>query len=68
MSSFLLLGLALQVSASALSQRVTLTLKQAPLSRVFDEISKQTGMSVVYKEDLIREVPPVSFATWACNR
>ena len=59
-SSFLLLGLALQVSASALSQKVTLTLKQAPLSRVFDEISKQTGMSVVYKEDLIREIPPVT--------
>ncbi|WP_431211054.1 carboxypeptidase-like regulatory domain-containing protein [Puia sp. P3] len=59
-SSFLLLGLALQVSASALSQKVTLALKQAPLSRVFDEISKQTGMSVVYKEDLIREIPPVT--------
>jgi len=59
-SSFLLLALSLQVSARSFSQKVTINLKQAPLSRVFDEISKQTGMSVVYKEDLIRQVPPVT--------
>ena len=59
-SSFLLLALALHVSARSLSQKVTISVKQVPISRVFEEISKQTGMSVVYKEDLIKEIPPVT--------
>jgi TonB-dependent SusC/RagA subfamily outer membrane receptor len=39
---------------------VTVSLKKAPLSVVFDEISKQTGMSVLYNEELIKSAPPVT--------
>ena len=60
LSTFLLLGLALQVSAKGLSQKVSISLKQAPLSRVFYEISKQTGMSVLYKDEMIKGTPPVT--------
>ncbi|HSC36837.1 MAG TPA: carboxypeptidase-like regulatory domain-containing protein, partial [Chitinophagaceae bacterium] len=37
-------------------------MKQAPLSRVFGEISKQTGMSVVYNEDVIKNIPLITIS------
>lgn len=59
-SSVLLLAFSIQVSATGFSQKVSIAVKQVPLSRVFDEISKQTGMSVAYKEDLIKDLPLVT--------
>jgi len=59
-SSVLLLALSLQVAAKGFSQKVSITVRQVALSKVFDEISKQTGMSVIYKEDLIKEMPLVT--------
>src|SRR5580692_2637916 len=52
----------LHVSATGLSQRVTLTMKDAPLVKVFDEISRQAGVSIVYKEDLLAKARPVSIS------
>jgi TonB-linked SusC/RagA family outer membrane protein len=52
--------LGMHVSATGLSQKITLSLKNAPLARVFDEISKQAGVSVVYKEALLAHAQPVT--------
>jgi len=59
-TSFFLLALCMHVSATGLSQRITLSLKNARLTRVFDEISRQTGMSVVYREELLKDTRPVT--------
>ncbi len=60
LTTFLLLVFFLDVSASGLSQKVTLSLRQAPLTKVFDEISKQTGTSIIYKEELLKNTRPVT--------
>src|SRR6202012_1050377 len=60
MTSLLLLAFCLQVSARGFSQRVTLSMKQAPLTKVFDEISRQTGLSVIYREELLKGTKPVT--------
>jgi TonB-linked SusC/RagA family outer membrane protein len=59
-TSFFIVAFCLQLSATGLSQRITLSLKQAPLAKVFDEISHQTGLSVVYREDLLKGAKPVT--------
>lgn len=59
-SSFLLLALTVHVSARSFSQKVTLSARELPIAQVFDQISKQTGMSVVYREDMIKNIPPVT--------
>ncbi|HEY0609256.1 MAG TPA: hypothetical protein VGD35_06355, partial [Chitinophaga sp.] len=46
-TAFLLLISCLHVSAAAYSQRVTLSVKQMPLQKVFAEIITQTGVSIV---------------------
>jgi TonB-linked SusC/RagA family outer membrane protein len=60
MTAFLLLAFCLQLSARGFSQRVTLSMKQAPLAKVFDEISRQTGLSVIYREELLKGTKPVT--------
>src|ERR1044072_1680115 len=59
-TAFLLLISCLQVSASAYSQRVTLSVKQMPLQKVFAEIITQTGVSIVYSEKVLAGARPVS--------
>jgi TonB-linked SusC/RagA family outer membrane protein len=59
-TAFFLFVLCMQVSATGLGQKITLSLKDVPLSRVFDEISRQAGVSVVYKEALLAKAQPVS--------
>jgi TonB-linked SusC/RagA family outer membrane protein len=53
---------ALHVSAGVRGQKVTLTVRQAPLAIVFNEISRQTGISVMYDEELLKESRPVSLS------
>ncbi len=67
LTTFLLLVACLQISAKGLSQQVTLKERNAPLKKVLKEISRQSGLSIVYDESLlagtsrvtidIREVP-----------
>jgi len=59
-TAFLLLISCLQVSAAAYSQRVTLSVKQMPLQKVFAEIITQTGVSIVYSEKVLAGARPVS--------
>jgi TonB-linked SusC/RagA family outer membrane protein len=50
----------LQVSASGLSQSVTLVGRDIPLQKVFDEITSQTGFTVFCNYDLLRTAKKVS--------
>lgn len=51
---FLLIGL-LQVSASGLSQQITLKMKDTSLKEVFDEINKQTGYNFSWSSRTVKE-------------
>ncbi|HEY4206759.1 MAG TPA: SusC/RagA family TonB-linked outer membrane protein, partial [Puia sp.] len=48
-----LLAACLQVSARSFSQQITLSLRDAPLEKVFKEIEKQSDYQFFYKMDLI---------------
>ncbi|GGH64184.1 SusC/RagA family TonB-linked outer membrane protein [Filimonas zeae] len=61
MIAFLMLTGLLQVSARGLSQKVTLSVKNASLLQVFPELSRQTGVSILYKEAFMKETAPVTF-------
>src|ERR1700744_3136914 len=49
-----------QATAQQPSPKVTLQEKNVSLKKVFNDISKQTGISVMYDEALIRNTGPVS--------
>ncbi len=53
---------ALHVSAGIRAQKITLTVHQAPLRTVFKEIVRQTGISVMYDEEFLRQSTPVTFS------
>jgi TonB-dependent SusC/RagA subfamily outer membrane receptor len=59
-TALLLLGAALHVSATGLSQKVTLSLDKVPVQKVFTEVFRQTGVSIVYQESLFSALAPVS--------
>ena len=56
----LLTVICLQVSASAVSQQITISEKNIPLEKVFKSLRKQTGYSFFYKVDLLQKAKPVS--------
>lgn len=58
--AFFLLAASLQISARGLSQNVTLRYQNVPVKKVIKEIIRQTGISVIYKEEQIEELPKVS--------
>ncbi|WP_295120024.1 SusC/RagA family TonB-linked outer membrane protein [uncultured Chitinophaga sp.] len=60
MTAFLLLVTCLHVCASGFGQKVTLSVKRAPLQKVFIEISRQTGISIICNEQTIQGLGPVS--------
>ncbi|HEX9509763.1 MAG TPA: TonB-dependent receptor [Puia sp.] len=49
MTAFLLIVACLQVSANGFSQKINLSIREAPLEKVFKEIQKQSGYSFWYK-------------------
>ena len=58
--SFLLLAATLQISAKGLTQKVTLSLKEAPLKTVFVELNRQTGYNFLYSDEALTEARPVT--------
>jgi len=56
----LVLAACLQTNAGALAQKVTLDLHQAPLKKAFQEISRQTSLSVFYDEAEMSRARPVT--------
>src|ERR1700748_1997008 len=60
MTSFLIMVSCLHLSATGLSQKITLSVRNEPLNKVFDAISKQTGVSIVYNDNLFSNAKPVT--------
>ncbi|UYQ94501.1 SusC/RagA family TonB-linked outer membrane protein [Chitinophaga horti] len=59
-TALLLLAACLHVTASSFGQKVTLSVKRAPLQKVLIEISRQTGISIICNETISQSVGPVS--------
>lgn len=59
-TAIILLAACLQVTARTSGQTVTLNLKDAPVQQVFKEVSRQTGVSIVYAESLFKDMKPVT--------
>lgn len=62
LAALLLLVLALQVSATGYSQKLTLNMREVPLSKVFREIRKQTGYTFFYNTEMLHQADKVSIA------
>lgn len=60
LTAILLLCFALQASSKGFSQKVNLNVKNAPLTSVFEELRKQTGVSFMWDEKTIRMSQPVT--------
>lgn len=60
MTAFILLVTCLHVSATGYSQKVSLSMKNAPMQRVLAEIISQTGVSIIYNENVFSHTMPVS--------
>jgi len=56
----ILTSIIMQVSANSLAQKVTLSVQQAPLLKIFNQISTQTGYDFVYSEEDLKMVSPIS--------
>jgi len=58
--AFILLTTCLSVAASGYSQKVTISVKDAPLGKVFKEIKKQTGYVFFYEEASLQTAQKVT--------
>lgn len=58
--SFLLLVFTLHLQATTYSQKVTLSIKDASLPKVFKSIRQQTGYNFFYKSEWLRDMKPVT--------
>jgi TonB-linked SusC/RagA family outer membrane protein len=59
-TAIFLLAASLQVSAKGYSQKVTLFEKNAPLTKVFRDIKKQTGYAFFFDESWMKQATPVT--------
>jgi TonB-linked SusC/RagA family outer membrane protein len=60
LTAILILFACIHVSATGHSQGVTLDMKNVPVQKVLKEVSRQTGLSVIYNESIFTEMPPVT--------
>jgi len=60
-TAFLLLLGCMQLSATSLSQTVSLDATRQPLTKVFKEIEEQTGYYIMYNSRVARSAVPVTF-------
>src|SRR5688572_21261695 len=60
LTAILLCTACMSVAARSEGQKVTLDLKKAPIQKVFKEVSRQTGVSIVYNEALFEGFKPVT--------
>ncbi|MEP7376368.1 MAG: TonB-dependent receptor [Chitinophagaceae bacterium] len=60
LTALLLFFACLQVSAHTAGQTVTLSATNVPVQKIFKKISRQTGISIVYDELLLRKLPPIT--------
>lgn len=59
-TAFILFVTCMHVSATGLSQQLTLSVKNVPLQKLFKEITARTGVSVIYGETVLRNTAPVT--------
>lgn len=60
LTAFWLLVAILHVNATAYSQKVSLSVRNKSLQEIFPELTRQTGISIFYKEVLMKKTAPVS--------
>ena len=60
LTALFLLAAGLTASASGFSQKVTLSEKNAPLEKVFQEIKQQTGYEFLYTDEMLRPAGLIS--------
>jgi TonB-linked SusC/RagA family outer membrane protein len=60
LTSVLILAVCLQANASSYGQTISLSMKNAPLEKVFAAIKKQTGYSIFFNYRLIKHAHPVT--------
>jgi TonB-linked SusC/RagA family outer membrane protein len=60
LTMILMLAATLHVSASGISQKISLSEKRAPLEKIFKDIQAQTGYSLIYNYTLLKNTKPVS--------
>ena len=59
LTAFLILVIFLQVSVTGYSQKVSISLSNASLGKVFREITRQTGYSFLYTDEVLNGMPKV---------
>lgn len=60
LTAILLLATCLTASATVNSQTVTLNLKEVPIQKVFREVIRQTGTSIIYNEAFFKNSSPIT--------
>ena len=60
LTAIMLFGICLFVSAKGRSQTVSMDLKNVPIQKVFKEVVRQTGISVIYNESMFKDAGKVS--------
>ncbi len=60
LTGVLILATCLHLSASGVGQNVTLSLKNAPLEKIFTEIIRQSGKSIIYNDASLKNAKPVT--------
>lgn len=60
LTAVMLLITCLHAAAHTSGQTVSLSLKNVPVQRVFKEVSRQTGISIVYNEGMFEDFKPVT--------
>jgi TonB-dependent SusC/RagA subfamily outer membrane receptor len=60
LTTLILITAILQVSASSSDQKITLSEKNAPLSKIFEKISDQTGYDFLVSSDNLKQAKPVT--------
>ncbi|MGF6926077.1 TonB-linked SusC/RagA family outer membrane protein [Chitinophaga sp. W2I13] len=61
-TAILLTVVCLQISAKSLSQQITLSQKNAPIQKVFEEIKKQSGYRFWYEDAMLTKSKPVDIS------
>src|ERR1700744_1728774 len=59
-TTFIMVTVILHVSATSLAQKISLSERNAPLSKVFDEISNQTGYDFAYTSKALEDTKSIS--------
>lgn len=62
LTTVLLTVVCLQISAKTLSQQITLSQKNAPIQKVFEEIKKQSGYKFWYEDAMLKKSKPVDIS------